>query len=212
MLKFIIKRLLWGIPVLWAVATITFIIMHIVPGGPFDEEKQLPPEIKANIEQKYYLDRPLPEQYIMYLRNLLKGDLGPSYKYTGRDVSDIIADTLPASIELGLLAFILSLLFGVGLGIISAISGETSGRGITDTLPFKGRGRVGMGLFSSEQNRWIDKTSMMVAIAGVSIPHFVLATLLILILSHTFRIFPPALWEGWQYTILPALSLAAAPA
>ena len=220
MLKFIIKRLFWGIPVLWAVATITFIIMHIVPGGPFDEEKQLPPEIKANIEQKFYLDRPLPEQYVLYLRNLLKGDLGPSYKYTGRDVSDIIADTFLASIELGLLAFILSLLFGVGLGIISAISGETSGRGITDTLPFKGRGRpalrevegVGMGLFSSEKNRWIDKTSMMVAIAGVSIPHFVLATLLILILSHTFRIFPPALWEGWQYTILPALSLAAAPA
>src|SRR3990172_950182 len=148
MLKFIIKRLLWGIPVLWAVATITFIIMHIVPGGPFDEEKQLPPEIKANIEQKYYLDRPLPEQYVLYLRNLLKGDLGPSYKYTGRDVSDIIADTFLASIELGLLAFILSLLFGVGFGIISAISGETT----TDPLPFKGRGRVGMGLFSYEQN------------------------------------------------------------
>src|SRR3972149_957898 len=202
MLKFIVKRLLWGIPVLWAVATITFIIMHIVPGGPFDEEKQLPPEIKANIEQKYYLDRPLPEQYMLYLRNLLKGDLGPSYKYTGRTVSNIIADTFPASLELGLLAFILSLLFGVGLGIISAISGETT----ADTLPFKGRGRpapspplraglrefegVGMGLFSSEQNRWIDKTSMMIDIAGVSIPHLVLATLLILILSHTFRIFP----------------------
>src|SRR3989304_1032373 len=107
MINFIFKRLLWGIPVLWAVATITFIIMHIVPGGPFDEEKQLPPEIKANIEQKYYLDRPLSEQYMFYLLNLLKGDLGPSYKYTGRDVSDIIADTFPASIELGLLAFIL---------------------------------------------------------------------------------------------------------
>ncbi len=186
MFKFILKRILWGIPVLWAVATITFIIMHIVPGGPFDEEKQLPPEIMANIEQKYYLDRPLSEQYILYLWNLLKGDLGPSYKYPGRTVTDIIADTFPASIELGLLAFILSLLIGVGAGIISAIS--------------------------REQNTWIDKTSMMLAIGGVSIPHFVLATLLILILSHTFRVFPPALWEGWQYAILPALSLAASPA
>src|SRR4030067_1675246 len=101
MLKFIIKRLFWGIPVLWAVATITFIIMHIVPGGPFDEEKQLPPEIKANIEQKYNLDKSLSEQYMLYLWNLLKGDLGPSSKYTGRTMSNVIADTLPASIELG---------------------------------------------------------------------------------------------------------------
>ena len=111
MLKFILKRLLWGIPVLWAVATITFIIMHIVPGGPFDEEKQLPPEIKANIEQKYYLDRPLSEQYILYLWNLLKGDLGPSYKYLGRTVSDIIADTFPASIDTFSLMLALSTIF-----------------------------------------------------------------------------------------------------
>src|SRR4030067_2317021 len=186
MLKFILKRLFWGIPVLWAVATVTFVIMHIVPGGPCDEEKQLPPEIKANIEQKYYLDRPLSEQYLLYLRNLVKGDLGPSYKYTGRTVSDIIADTFPASLELGLLAFILSILTGLAAGIISAISQEHHG--------------------------WIDKTSMIIAIGGVSIPHFVLATILILILSHTLRIFPPALWEGWMYAIFPALSLAAAPA
>lgn len=186
MMKFILKRLFWGIPVLWAVATVTFIIMHIVPGGPFDEEKQLPPEIKANIEQKYHLDKPLSAQYLLYLANLLKGDLGPSYKYPGRDVSEIISDTFPASMELGLIAFITSLLTGVSAGIVSAIS--------------------------KEQNIWIDKTSMTLAIAGVSIPNFVLAVLLVLILSHTFRILPPALWEGWQYTILPALSLAAAPA
>src|SRR3989304_8876083 len=137
MTKFILKRLLWGIPVLWSVATITFIIMHIVPGGPFDAEKQLPPEIKANIEQKYYLDRPITEQYLLYLLSLLKGDLGPSYKYVGRSVNDVITDTFPVSIGLGLIAFILSLIAGSGTGIISAIARD---KGI-----------------------WVDRTSMVLA-------------------------------------------------
>lgn len=186
MTKFILKRLFWGIPVLWSVATITFIIMHIVPGGPFDAEKQLPPEIKANIEQKYFLDRPLHEQYLLYLWNLLKGDLGPSYKYIGRSVNDVIADTFPVSIELGMIAFILSIVIGVGTGVLSATA--------------------------SSDAKWLDNMSMLMAIGGVSIPHFVLAALLILILSQTFHLFPPALWEGWEYSILPAVSLAAAPA
>ncbi len=186
MLLFILKRLLWAIPVLWLVATITFIVMHIVPGGPFDAEKQLPPEIRANIEEKYHLDRPFHTQYLLYMESLIRGDLGPSYKYLGRSVNDILADTFPVSIQLGVIAFILSLILGMGTGLLSAVS--------------KGRGD------------WIDKTSMLMAIGGVSIPHFVLAALLILILSQTFHIFPPALWEGWEYTILPAVSLAAAPA
>jgi len=186
MLRFILKRLLWGIPVLWSVATITFIIMHIVPGGPFDAEKQLPPEIKANIEEKYHLDKPLHTQYLLYMGNLLKGDLGPSYKYLGRSVNDVIADTFPVSIQLGVIAFILSIVLGTGSGLLSAAS--------------------------REKGLWMDKTSMLMAIGGVSIPHFVLAALLILILSQTFHLFPPALWEGWEYTILPAVSLAAAPA
>lgn len=186
MLTFILKRLLWGIPVLWAVATITFIIMHVVPGGPFDTEKQLPPEIKANIEEKYHLDKPIHEQYFLYLGNLVMGDLGPSYKYTGRSVNDVIKDTFPVSIELGLIAFILAIIIGTGTGIVSAIS----------------------------QNRikWLDRTSMLMAVGGVSIPHFVLAALLILVLSQYLHIFPPALWEGWDYSVLPAVSLAAAPA
>ena len=186
MLKFILHRLLWGIPVLWLVATITFIIMHIVPGGPFDAEKNLPPAIKSNIEQKYHLDRPIQEQYLLYMWNLLKGDLGPSYKYLGRSVNDIIIDTLPVSIHLGVIAFILSIIIGTGSGILSAAS--------------------------KDKSISVDRVSMIIAIGGVSIPHFVLAALLILIFSQTIHIFPPALWEGWRYTILPAISLAAAPA
>src|SRR4030067_314615 len=149
MLRFILKRLLWGIPVLWSVATITFIIMHIVPGGPFDAEKQLPPEIKANIEEKYHLDKPLHTQYLLYMGNLLKGDLGPSYKYLGRSVNDVIADTFPVSIQLGIIAFILSIVLGTGSGLLSAAS--------------------------REKGLWMDKTSMLMAIGGGSFPHLVLS-------------------------------------
>jgi len=160
--------------------------MHIVPGGPFDTEKQLPPEIVANIEEKYYLDKPLYAQYLLYMRNLLLGDLGPSYKYLGRTVNDVIADTFPVSLQLGVIAFTLSIIVGIGSGVLSATAREKA--------------------------KWLDQLSMLTAIGGVSIPHFVLAALLILIFSQTFNLFPPALWEGWRYMVLPALSLAAAPA
>ncbi|HJO57462.1 MAG TPA: ABC transporter permease, partial [Nitrospinaceae bacterium] len=104
MLRYFFKRVLHGIPVLIVVATLTFIIMRLVPGGPFDEEKKLPPEILANIQAKYHLDQPVITQYLLYLKQLAQGDMGPSYKYIGRDVTDIISDTFPVSITLGLLA------------------------------------------------------------------------------------------------------------
>ena len=120
MLRFIIRRVLLGIPVLVTVATLTFFIMHVVPGGPFDTEKILPPEIIANIEAKYHLDKPLPLQYLLYMKQLLQGDLGPSYKYLGRDVSDIIRDTFPVSLSLGLCAILVVLGLGIPAGMISA--------------------------------------------------------------------------------------------
>jgi len=172
MLKFILHRLFWGIPVLWSVATVTFIIMHIVPGGPFDAEKQLPPEIKANIEEKYHLDKPLHTQYLLYIGGLLRGDLGPSYKYLGRSVNNVIADTFPVSIKLGLIAFLISIFTGAVTGILSATA--------KDNAP------------------WLDKTSMLAAIGGVSIPHFVLAALLILIFSQTFYILPTGPLGGME--------------
>ena len=102
MLRFLLRRVLLGIPVLVAVATLTFLIMHWVPGGPFDTEKILPPAIIANIEAKYHLDQPVGVQYLLYMKQLLQGDLGPSYKYIGRDVSDILRDTFPVSFTLGM--------------------------------------------------------------------------------------------------------------
>lgn len=184
MLYFILRRILWGVPVLLTVATITFIIMHIVPGGPFDKEKKLPPEIKANIEAKYHLDRPIYKQYLLYLYGLIKGDLGPSYKYLGRDVKDIIRETFPVSIQLGLLALLISIILGISTGVISAI----------------------------RPGSILDRISILFAVAGISIPNFVLGALLVLIVAHIYRILPPALWEGWRYMILPALSLGLGPA
>lgn len=184
MLLFIFKRFLWGIPVLLTVATLTFAIMHIVPGGPFDKEKRLPPEIKANVEAKYHLDKPVYKQYILYLYGFFRGDLGPSYKYLGRDVKDIIKDTFPVSIQLGMLALFISVIIGIGTGLIAGIK--------SDTL-------------------W-DRLTIIFATTGISLPNFILGAILVLLFSHFYKIFPPALWEGWRYAILPSIALGFAPA
>ncbi len=184
MIRFVFRRFLWAIPVLWVVATLTFILMQVVPGGPFDKDKPLPPEIKANVEAKYHLDKPVWQQYLLYLQSLSGGDLGPSYKYLGRNVNDIIKDTLPVSLQLGMLALGVAIMTGFLLGILTVVK------------PYS----------------WIDRSGMFVATAGISIPNFVIGALLILFLSHLYKLFPPALWEGWRYAILPALTLGLGPA
>ncbi|MBI3815573.1 MAG: ABC transporter permease [Nitrospinae bacterium] len=184
MLLFIFKRFLWGIPVLLTVATLTFAVMHIVPGGPFDKEKRLPPEIKANVEAKYHLDKPIHQQYILYLYGLIRGDLGPSYKYQGRDVKDIIKDTLPVSIQLGILSLLISIAVGIIAGVIAGVRSDSF---------------------------W-DRLTILFAATGISLPNFIIGALLILLFSHFYKIFPPALWEGWRYAILPSITLGFAPA
>src|SRR5688500_3944512 len=101
---YIIRRLLSMIPVLWIIATVTFFIMRLAPGGPFDKERRLPPEVEANLRAKYHFDDPLLTQYFRYLGNALQGDLGPSYKYAERDVSSFIAEGFPVSLHLGVMA------------------------------------------------------------------------------------------------------------
>lgn len=181
MLKYFFKRLLHGIPVLIVVATLTFIIMRLVPGGPFAEEKKLPPEILANIQAKYHLDQPVITQYLLYLKQLAQGDMGPSYKYVGRDVADIISDTFPVSITLGLLAMLVVVGVGVPVGVWSAY----------------------------RQNSIVDRISMFFATLGISVPSFVLGTVLVWLMSHKLHWFPPALWEGPRHMILPAIALGA---
>ena len=181
MLRFLLRRVLLGIPVLVAVATLTFLIMHWVPGGPFDSEKILPPEIIANIEAKYHLDQPVGVQYLLYMKQLLQGDLGPSYKYIGRDVSDILRDTFPVSFTLGMCAVLVVLGMGVPAGIISAYW----------------------------KNSLLDRSILLFAAMGISIPSFVLGAVSVWIFSHQWHLLPPALWEGPRYMILPAFALGA---
>lgn len=181
MLRFLLRRVLLGIPVLVAVATLTFLIMHWVPGGPFDSEKILPPAIIANIEAKYHLDQPVGVQYLLYMKQLLQGDLGPSYKYIGRDVSDILRDTFPVSFTLGMCAVLVVLGMGVPAGIISAYW----------------------------KNSLLDRSILLFAAMGISIPSFVLGAVSVWIFSHQWHLLPPALWEGPRYMILPAFALGA---
>ena len=181
MLRFLLRRVLLGIPVLVAVATLTFLIMHWVPGGPFDTEKILPPAIIANIEAKYHLDQPVGIQYLLYMKQLLQGDLGPSYKYIGRDVSDILRDTFPVSFTLGMCAVLVVLGMGVPAGIISAYW----------------------------KNSLLDRSILLFAAMGISIPSFVLGAVSVWIFSHQWHVLPPALWEGPRYMILPAFALGA---
>ena len=181
MLRFLLRRVLLGIPVLVAVATLTFLIMHWVPGGPFDTEKILPPAIIANIEAKYHLDQPVGVQYLLYMKQLLQGDLGPSYKYIGRDVSDILRDTFPVSFTLGMCAVLVVLGMGVPAGIISAYW----------------------------KNSLLDRSILLIAAMGISIPSFVLGAVSVWIFSHQWHLLPPALWEGPRYMILPAFALGA---
>ncbi len=119
MTRYVFGRLLQGALVLWVVATVTFGQLRLLPGGPFDREKVLPPEILRNVEARYHLDAPLLEQYARYLARLAQGDLGPSYKYVGRDVSDILRDALPVSIQLGGLALALAIGLGVAVGLLA---------------------------------------------------------------------------------------------
>ncbi|HSE83434.1 MAG TPA: ABC transporter permease, partial [Thermodesulfobacteriota bacterium] len=165
-------------------ATLTFFLLRILPGGPFDTEKELPPEIRNNIEEKYKLNEPLGKQYVIYLKDLVRWDFGPSYKYIDRSVNEIIEETLPVSLQLGIVSLLISIAFGTLVGTVSA------------TKPG--------GVF--------DYTSVSFATAFVSIPSFVVGAAMIYIFSVKLGWFPAALWGNAEHMVLPALTLAAGPA
>lgn len=180
---YLAKRLLGACIVLWAVITITFGLMHAIPGGPFTQEKKLPPAVMATVEARYHLDEPLWNQYVDYVRHAAVLDLGPSYKYPGKTVNDIIAETLPVSAELGLI----SLLLAIGAGILAGMAAAWY------------------------KNTWVDYGMMIGATLGVSVPSFIFAAVLIQLFAFTWPVLPAALWKGPAYVILPALALAAQP-
>lgn len=184
MITFLLKRVFSIVATMFVLATLTFFLMRVVPGGPFDSDKALPPDIKANVEAKFGLNLPTHVQYLHYLNGLIHLDFGPSFKYMGRTVSEIIGDTLPTSMELGLYSLILAIGLGIPLGILSAY----------------------------KQNSWVDFSSMFVAVAGISLPSYFVGAILIYVFSLRLNIFPPALWEEWGSKVLPTITLGTRPA
>jgi oligopeptide transport system permease protein len=183
MAKYIGKRLLYMLISLWLIVTATFFFMRMAPGNPFTSEKQLPPEIEANLNAHYGLDQPWYVQYGEYLLRILKWDFGPSFKYKSQTVNDLINEGFPVSFLLGLEAIFLAVAIGVLLGIIAAL----------------------------KHNKWQDYTAMIVAVLGISVPSFIMASFLQYFLAIKWGIFPVARWEGFMYTVLPALALASTP-
>lgn len=183
MLSYLSRRIFWIVPVLFTVSIITFGLMHAVPGGPWDSEKRLPASVQARLNAEYGLDKPVHEQYISWLGGFVQGDLGPSYRFRDRRVNDIVADGLPTTIQLGVMAFILAVLVGIPLGIFAALG----------------------------HNRWPDYVSTSLSIVGIATPSFVLAILLIVIFSVQLGWFPTGGWKTPQAWVLPTVALAGFP-
>lgn len=183
MLSYIVKRILSSLMVLLTIITITFLLMHAIPGGPFSSEKKIPLSVMKNIEAHYRLNDPLWKQYVDYLGNLAHLDLGPSFKYEGRRVNDMIGESFPVSLQLGMVSIGISMLLGIPGGVLAAL----------------------------RQNKWQDYMTMLFATVGVSVPSFVIATLLIYVFAIKLSLLPAAMWGGVEYMVLPAIALAAHP-
>lgn len=184
MTRYFLLRLVGIVGVVWLIGTITFFLMHAIPGGPWDETKAtLPPEIKANISRKYGLDRPLGEQYAGYWLNLLRGDLGIPYSSPTETVTGIIIRSWPVSVQLGGLAVALAFAVGLPLGVVAAL----------------------------RQNTWIDHAATALATFGMVTPNFVLAILLIWIFSRNLGLLPVGGWTSPQHMILPVVTFAMSP-
>ena len=197
MTGYFVRRLLWVLPVLWAVATITFFLMHAVPGGPFTQDRDLPVATQEALDRRYNLDEPLWKQYALYLSNSIQGDFG--FSVVGdRDVSDIIQDRFFITAQLGILALLLAASVGLLLGTLSALN----------------------------HNGPLDYVGVGFATIGASVPHFILGTFLVVLFAVNIQIFKTLGWGGpdqardllspsaydWKLMVLPVVSLAALPA
>ena len=184
MIRFIIRRLISLIPTLFLIVTFSFFIMKVAPGGPFSAERNPPPEVLANINKVYHLDEPLPKQYVRYLGNMLRGDLGPSFRYKDYTVNDLIGNTMPNSLILGITALCSALFFGLLVGLISAV----------------------------KRNSIADYAAMSIAVIGISVPLFVVGPLLMLLFAVKLKWLPTSGWitgrQGLKTLIMPALALS----
>jgi oligopeptide transport system permease protein len=184
---FAISRVLWLLPTLLAMALVTFLVMHATPGSPLDPVAEganpLSPEAQQNLARHYGLDRPLYEQFAVFVGNAVRGDFGNSYVYRTRPVREILADTFPVSLLLGSMALAVAVAGGLALGILAAVY----------------------------QNRTWDYVSVTLATAGVAVPNFVLAVFFIILFSFVIPLFPTGGWESPRNWVLPTITLALAP-
>lgn len=179
MVRYFIKRIGMMLIAMFLIILLTFSLMHAIPGGPFTRDREVPPEVEAALNEKYHLDKPLPEQFFEYLGNLLHGDLGPSYKYTGKDVNEFIQKGFPVSAKLGAITIFFVLLAAIPMGILAAV----------------------------KNGKWQDMVIMTIATIGVTIPSFVIASILIYTFSFKLNVLPTFGLDTWKGYILPIIAL-----
>lgn len=182
MFRFIMKRVLEAIPTMLVLITVSFFLMRFAPGSPFSSEKTPPPEVLANIEAKYGLDKPVFEQYTTYLLNVVQGDFGPSFKYVDYTVNELVGAAFPVSLKVGFIAFVFTVIIGVSIGTLAAL----------------------------KQNSRLDYFIMSSAMVGVVLPSFVLAPTLIYFFALKMNWFPAGGWfdGSWQYVVLPVIAMS----
>ncbi|WP_373532203.1 ABC transporter permease [Vampirovibrio sp.] len=179
----ILRRFLTGLLTLFVVISLTFLLLRLMPGGPFDQDRKLPPAIQANIEAQYHLNEPLWKQYGIYINGILHGDLGPSFKYKSRSVSDIVSEATLTSAKLGFLALAIGVLLGTLLGTVAGLS----------------------------RNRMVDGLLTLTGVASISTPLFIFGGFLVLLFSLNLNWLPAATLETPKHYILPVLTLSLMP-
>ena len=184
MLPYIMKRFVSMIITLWLIVTVTFFLMHSVPGSPFDRDgKALPEAVEKNLMALYQLDKPLSVQYVSYLKSLIQFELGPSIIRAPETVNDMLGRSFPVSAKLGIVALSFAIIAGVALGVVAAL----------------------------RHNRLIDYVATVVSVIGIAVPSFVVAALLIKYMAVEWKLFPVATWGTWKHVVLPALALSFGP-
>ena len=179
MVRYFLKRLGMMLVALFMIILLTFVIEHSIPGGPFTSDRKVTPEVEAALNEKYHLNDPLPKQFLDYLNGILHGDLGPSYKYTGKEVTDFISNGFPVSAKLGGITVIFVILAALPLGILAAV----------------------------KNGKWQDMLVMGIATIGVTIPSFVIASLLIYVFSFRLNWLPTFGLDSWKGYLLPVITL-----
>lgn len=183
MWKFVLQRAISAVVTIFLIASLTFLLMNIIPGSPFNSEKGLPPSVIDALNKKYGLDKPMIQQYLTYMGNVARFDFGPTIKYKGRTVNGIITDKFPISASVGVVALSLALLAGIPLGSLAALNHE----------------------------KWADRAIMLFTTFGIAVPGFVLGTLLLIVFGVLYPILPTFGLDSWKHYVMPAIALSLYP-